>query len=98
MPSLNPLILKIIAGVCAVLMVVVLIQDRNRWKAKATSLQTTLNEISTKRNEQRRVSEKNVREVVKGDPQVRETVRVIRAAPLPPNCATPGLDTLRNEV
>ena len=85
---LNDLALKIIAGVCAVLMVVVLIQDRNRWKAKATSLQTTLNEISTRKNVQRKVSGKNVVKVVKGDPVVTERIRIIEAAPVPPNCQT----------
>lgn len=42
MPS--TIVYKLIGGLVAVLMLVILIQNRNHWKAKATELQTQINQ------------------------------------------------------
>lgn len=54
-----------------------------------------LTRITSKRDEQTKVSERTVEKVVKGDPVVQKIVQVIHDAPNPPDCKTPGLSTLR---
>jgi len=44
---MNSLVLKLIGGLAAVLMLVLLVADRNRWKGKAADRQAQLTEICT---------------------------------------------------
>lgn len=61
-------------------------------------LVSELQRITTAKDEQRKTSERTVREVIEGPERVRTIVRTIREAPNPEGCATPSLDVLRNEV
>lgn len=61
-------------------------------------LVSELQRITTAKDEQKRTSERTVREVIEGPERVRTVVRTIRKAPNPEGCRTPGLETLRNEV
>lgn len=57
---LNALALKLVAGVAALLLLVVLVQDRNRWKAKAASLTVQIAaDRKTYESAQREAAEKN---------------------------------------
>lgn len=87
---LNALALKLVAGVAALLLLVVLVQDRNRWKAKATSLQAQLNQISTKRDEQRKETVRTITIAEKGNREAERRARVVESAPLPGACKTPA--------
>lgn len=92
------LVYKLIGGLVAVLMLVILTQNRNHWKAKATELQHQLDAISTKRNEQKQTTDRNVEKVVQESVQVRTVVKHIHDAPKPEDCGTPDLSTLRNAL
>jgi hypothetical protein len=62
-------------------------RDRNELRA-----------ISTKKNEQREKTGQNIGQAEKGEREAKPIADKIREAPIPPNCATPGLDILRNEL
>lgn len=100
---LSPL-LKYVAGglaALALLLGIALHLERRhsrKLQAQVVKLEQTLRDISTRKNEQKDRSERNVDKVVKGDPVIRETVRVIREAPIPEGCKTPALPELRNAV
>ena len=68
----------------------------HKLEAQIVKLSDQLRSISTTRNEQKQTSERNVDQVVKGDPKTRVVVKTIHDAPNPSDCRTPGLDTLRN--
>jgi hypothetical protein len=92
----------IAASVCALLWIVAA-SDARHWKKQSGQFErlyradhATLQSISTKRNVQHDVTERTVEKVVKGDPVVQKIVQVIHDAPNPPDCKTPGIETLRN--
>lgn len=82
-----------------------LLHNRNHWKAVATerqaslvTLHATLDSISTKRNEQAKISTITVTKVVHDQDKIRTVVQHIHDAPNPPDCGTPALPELRNEL
>lgn len=87
---LNTLALKLIAGIAAILMLVVLVQDRNRWKARSAELQRQLTEISTKRNEQRKETVRTITVAEKVNREAERRAERVEAAPLPGQCRTPS--------
>ena len=101
---LTGILWKYATGGLAILSLVLLIlwkaEQRHSTKVekRAQYYQSELQRISSEKDEQREISGRNVEKVVRGDPIVKETVRVIREAPLPGNCETPGLETLRNVI
>jgi uncharacterized protein YqfA (UPF0365 family) len=79
--------------------------DAARWHsqsdknaAQAVNYRRQLNAISTKRNEQAKVTTRTVEKVVQGQVQIRTIVQHIHDAPNPPDCGTPALGELRNEL
>lgn len=62
-------------------------RDRNELRA-----------IATAKNEQGKATSGNVKEAEKNEREAKPIADKIRAAPIPSNCATPGLDLLRNEI
>jgi hypothetical protein len=68
----------------------------HKLEAQIVKMADQLRSISTTRNEQKQTSERNVDQVVKGDPKTRVVVKTIHDAPNPSDCRTPGLETLRN--
>lgn len=72
---------------------------------RADRIQINLNEaraelkrISTAKNEQREKTGQNIGQAEKGERDAKPIADKIREAPIPPDCATPGLDILRNEI
>lgn len=57
-----------------------------------------LRAISTAKDEQKAETGRRVEQAEKNEREAKPIVDRIRAAPIPPNCATPGLDLLRNEI
>jgi hypothetical protein len=57
-----------------------------------------LKRISDARNEQGKRTSENIRKAEDARRKVEDIARRIEAAPLPGNCVTPDLDTLRNEL
>lgn len=66
-------------------------RDRNELRAE-------LKAISDAKNEQKKITKGNIDEAEKGEQDARPIVKIIREAPIPPNCQTPGLEILRNEI
>lgn len=98
MPSPKDIALGILIGTLLVLSTLFAMERRHSAKLteRNAALTAKLDSISKAVDEQRRISERNVDQVVKGDPKTRVVVKTIREAPNPANCATPGLETLRN--
>lgn len=69
-----------------------------REKIANNELRAELKSISDKKNEQRETTKGNVDEAEKGEREAKPIADKIRDAPIPPNCETPGLDILRNEI
>jgi hypothetical protein len=79
--------------------------DAARWHSQsdknaklASGYKDQLDSISTKRNEQAKVTTRTVEKVVQGQVQIRTIVQHIHDAPNPPDCGTPALGELRNEL
>ena len=62
-------------------------RDRNELRA-----------ISDRKNEQRKVTTGNIERAERGEREAKPIADKIREAPIPPNCETPGLELLRNEI
>ena len=62
----------------------------------SAKLQAQLTKIEDAGKQQKRTTERTVREVVEGQERVKTIVKTIHDAPNPEGCATPGLDLLRN--
>jgi hypothetical protein len=58
-------------------------------------LKAQLHAITSAQKQQKRTTERTVREVVEGQERVKTIVRVIHDAPNPEGCRTPALDELR---
>ena len=69
----------------------------DKLRERNVALQSELTRISTEKDEQRETSEGNVRKV-EDDSKVRTIVKIIREAPNPEQCGTPGLETLRDAL
>jgi hypothetical protein len=67
----------------------------HKLEAQIGKLSDQLQSISSKRDEQGRTSEKTVTQVIRGQDRVRTVVKTIHDAPNPPDCRTPGIQTLR---
>lgn len=57
-----------------------------------------LREIARQKNEQAERTKGNIEKAEKGERDAKPIADKIREAPIPPNCETPGLDLLRNEI
>lgn len=69
--------------------------DRDSYKTQRDYYVGELKRITSARDEQRKTSERTVREVVEGQEKVRTVVKTIHDAPNPEGCRTPALDELR---
>jgi hypothetical protein len=79
--------------------------DAARWHsqsdknaAQAVNYRRQLDAISTRKNVQRQVTGDNVKKVVERQVQIRTIIQHIHDAPNPPDCGTPALGELRNEL
>lgn len=57
-----------------------------------------LQRISTEKNEQKAETGRNIDKAEKGERDAAPIVKIIREAPIGPNCTTPGIEILRNEI
>jgi hypothetical protein len=99
-----------IAALAAILLVMVIVQtvriDGLRigpigwygYKEKYGIAVEKLRSIATTKNEQREATKGNIDQAEKDEREVKVIVERIRAAPIPENCQTPGIDILRNEI
>jgi hypothetical protein len=69
-----------------------------RLKIDNNELRAELKSISDKRNQQKAETEKRVEQAERNESEGRRIADKIRAAPIPQNCETPGLEILRNEI
>jgi hypothetical protein len=65
-------------------------------RAHSAKLSAQLHAITSAQKQQKRTTERTVREVVEGQERVKTIVKTIHDAPNPEGCRTPGLETLRN--
>jgi hypothetical protein len=61
-------------------------------------LRGELERISTERNEQAKKTGQSIGQAERGEREARPIADRIREAPIPPNCSTPGIEILRNEI
>jgi septal ring factor EnvC (AmiA/AmiB activator) len=61
-------------------------------------LRAELERISTERNEQAEKTGQNIGQAERSERESKPIADKIRAAPIPPNCETPGIDLLSNEI
>lgn len=66
------------------------------YKTQRDYYLSELQRITAAKDVQKKVSDRTVTKVVQGQERVRTIVKTIHDAPNPPDCKTPGLDTLRN--
>lgn len=69
-----------------------------RAKIANNELRAELKAISDAKNRQAETTKRNVEQAEKGEREAKPIADKIREAPIPQNCATPGLDILRNEI
>ena len=69
-----------------------------RQKIANNELRAELKAISDAKNEQKEITKDTIKDAEKGERDVQPIVKIIREAPLPENCGTPGLEILRNEI
>ena len=95
------------AGLFALLCLALAVQTVRLSAAnnRADRIQVNLNEaraelkaISTARNEQAETTRGNVERAEKNEREGKKIADEIREAPIPPDCQTPGLDIMRNEL
>lgn len=70
----------------------------DRLKIDNNELRAELKAISEAKNRQQKETERNIDEAEKGEQEAAPIVKIIREAPIPENCGTPGLEILRNEI
>jgi len=70
----------------------------DRLKISNNELRAELKSISDAKNRQAEETEKRIKEAERGEREVQPIVKIIREAPIGPNCETPGIDILRNEI
>lgn len=110
---LTRLQLAAIGAIAAALLVITLVQtirlhgflwipgalDRvEKLQRDNNELRFELNRISSRKNEQKRETANRIKEAEKSERDAKPIADKIREAPIPPDCATPGLDILRNEI
>jgi hypothetical protein len=65
---------------------------------RVTVLTAKLSEISSKKNEQHSTTSGNIKHADDGRKKAEQVKERIIKTPNPPNCSTPALDELRNEL
>jgi hypothetical protein len=110
MPFFSDLRAMILAAATAILLLLLAVQtvriDGLRigpigwygYKEKYGIAVEKLRSIATTKNEQREATKGNIDQAEKDEREVKVIVERIRAAPIPENCQTPGIDILRNEI
>lgn len=86
---LNALALKLVAGTAAILMLVVLVMDRNHWKHVAADRQAQLVALEKQSKESQSKVETRIVEGKTRTVYVDRVAKQIEEAPLPGNCASP---------
>lgn len=95
------------AGLIGLLVLLLAIQsvrlghERNlleKERINSNELRAELKAISTKRNEQAETTRGNVERAEKNEREGRKIADTILEAPIPPDCQTPGLEIMRNEL
>lgn len=89
-----------LAVLCVVLFILWKAEARHADKLedRVAYFRSELQRISTAKNEQRVVTRERIVVVEKSRRVADKVAKQVEAAPLPGNCATPDLDTLRNEI
>jgi hypothetical protein len=72
--------------------------DLEREKINNNELRAELKAISDAKNRQKAETGRNIAKAEKGERDAAPIVKIIREAPIGPNCSTPGIDILRNEI
>lgn len=103
MPIIAPIFKYLSAGLAVLCVVLyILLQAEKAHSAKvakrAEYYRSELNRISTAKDTQKTVTKERIVVVEKSRRVADKVAKQVEAAPLPGNCATPDLDTLRNEI
>lgn len=67
-------------------------------RINSNELRFELDRISSRKNEQKRETVNRIDGAERGEREAQPIADNIREAPIPPNCATPGIEILRNEI
>ena len=72
--------------------------ERDSALVNLREVRAELKSISDKRNEQAETTRGNIKQAEKNEREGKRIADEIRNAPIPPDCRTPGLDIMRNEI
>jgi hypothetical protein len=67
-------------------------------RINSNELRAELKAISTKKNEQKAETSERIKQAETNQRDAAPIVKIIREAPIGPNCFTPGIEILRNEI